>query len=481
VTTSTAGNLAGNPEKDKEKEKIEKRRALGRGLASLLPGPRMVPGVGSAGGQQIPPSGRNDNIGGAHAAPSPTTAAGAEALRPVVADDAALKRRSSTVVDDARVAFSMSASTAVADVQGTEAASGQQVPPLRSASGRNDKGLETVSDVPSLDVPSLREGSTYEVAYSDPPGDLAGRPARDSRGFQPPYDSTAADGTLTINAQAETRVPTNLVINLPLRDIDKNPFQTRYVEDDDALEELAESIKANGVVQPIVVRPAEEDGRFILILGERRLHASRKAGKTHIPALVRRVSEQQAAEMTIVENLQREDLSPLEQAEAFRVLSNQFAMTQQNIAERVGLSRASVANYMRLLKLPREVMQMLAEKRLNFAQAKELLKLGDNDRIAEAALYAVKKGMNIEQIEMLVLRMDGLLDALPDMPGANKEKKTGGARWVDPNVRSAQMDLERMLGVRVRIRDRKGKGKIVIEYSTVDDYERVVEMLRGKK
>jgi len=277
-------------------------------------------------------------------------------------------------------------------------------------------------------------------------------------------------------------VPSNLVVNLALSDIDKNPFQTRYVEDDEELEELAASITASGVIQPIVVRPAEEKGRYILVLGERRLHASKQAGKTHIPALVRRLSDQQAAEMTIIENLQREDLSPLEQAQAFKVLSNQFSLTQDEIAQRVGLARASVANYMRLLKLPREVMQMLAEKRITFAKAKELLKLGDNDRIAQAALYAVEKGMNIEQIEMLVLRMDGLLDPLPDMPGVKKEpRKSSGARWVDPNVRAAQVDLERMLGVRVRIRDRKGKGKIVIEYSTVDDYERVVEMLRGKK
>jgi ParB family chromosome partitioning protein len=254
------------------------------------------------------------------------------------------------------------------------------------------------------------------------------------------------------------------------------------VDDDDALEELAESIKANGVVQPILVRPSEdEQGRYVLILGERRLHASKKAGKTQVPAIVRRVSRQQAAEMTIIENLQREDLSPLEQAQAFKVLSEEFSLTQEEIGERVGLSRVSVANYMRLLRLPREVMQMLGEKRINFAQAKELLKLGDNDRIAEAALYAVKKGMNIEQIEMLVLRMDGLLDPLPDMPGVKKKEASTGARWVDPNVRAAQRDLERTLGLRVRIRDRKGKGKIVIEYATVDDYERVVEMLRGKE
>jgi ParB family chromosome partitioning protein len=296
------------------------------------------------------------------------------------------------------------------------------------------------------------------------------------------YEERAAGETIEIQAVAETRIPGNLVVNVPIADIDKNPFQTRYVEDDEALEELADSIKANGVVQPILVRPADVEGRYILILGERRLHASKKAGKTHIPALVRRVSLQQAAEMTIIENLQREDLSPLEQAEAFRVLSNEFKLTQEQIGQRVGLSRVSVANYMRLLKLPREVMQMLAEKRINFAQAKELLKLEGNDRIAEAALYAVKKGMNIEQIEMLVLRMDGLLDPLPDMPGVKKkEAKASGARWVDPNVRAAQMDLERMLGVRVRIRDRKGHGKIVIEYSTVDDYDRVVEMLRGRK
>ena len=283
--------------------------------------------------------------------------------------------------------------------------------------------------------------------------------------------------TITILAQAEGRIPGNLVANLAIADIDKNPFQTRYVHDGEALEELAESIKANGVVQPIVVRPAEEAGRYILILGERRLHASKKAGNTTIPALIRRVSEQQAAEMTIVENLQREDLSPLEQAEAFRVLSEEFKLTQAQIGERVGLSRESVSNYMRLLRLPREVMQLLAEKKVTFAEAKELLKLESDEKMVKAALYAVKHGMTVEQVEKLVLQMNGWLDSFPGMPG--EERKKSGARWVDPNVRAAQTDLERLLGVRVKIRDRKGKGKIVIEYSTVDDYERVVGMLRG--
>ena len=399
MTTATAGNVAGQ-----EKEKVEKRRALGRGLESLLPGPRVVPpGQSGAGG------------------------------------------------------------------------GGQQVP-RPAAPARNDNGSSSTAGG------QMGEGSASSSLRSESAGRTnASAPTQPPAGDYVPEDEIS--GPIEIQAMAEpARVPGNLVINVAITDIDKNPFQTRYVGDSEALEELAESIKASGVIQPIVVRPSDEDdSRYVLILGERRLHASKKAGKTHIPALVRKVSLQQAAEMTIVENLQREDLSPLEQAEAFRVLSTKFAMTQAEIAQRVGLSRESVANYMRLLKLPITVMEMLAEKRITFGQAKELLKLGDNDRIAEAAIYAVKKGMNFEQIESLVLRMDGLLDPLPDMPGVQKEKKVGGARWVDPNVRAAQLDLERLLGVRVKIRDRKGKGKIVIEYSTVDDYERVVEMLRGRK
>ena len=420
MTTSAAGNLAGHSDKDKEKN--EKRRALGRGLASLLPGPRVLNPF-------------------ARSTPATTEA---EAPSSPAPGDAALKGRSSTAAPTAQTPALENPHPVAQDA--TRVGHPHPAPVIVATSGSS----------------AMAAVATGDVAYD-------------------PFAETKADEPIEIQAVADSRVPSNLVLNLAISDIDKNPFQTRYVEDDDALQELADSIKANGVVQPIVVRPAEESGRYVLILGERRLHASKKAEKTHIPALVRRVSEQQAAEMTIIENLQREDLSPLEQAQAFKVLSTQFSLTQEEISQRVGLSRASIANYMRLLKLPREVMQMLAEKRINFAQAKELLKLGDNDRIAEAAIYAVKKGMNIEQIEMLVLRMDGLLDPLSDMPGVQKERKSSGARWVDPNVRAAQVDLERMLGVRVRIRDRKGRGKIVIEYSTVDDYERVVEMLRGRK
>ena len=296
---------------------------------------------------------------------------------------------------------------------------------------------------------------------------------------QTPYSTQdVAHEAISIQASAEGRTPSNLVVNIPLDEIDKNPYQTRYDFDPEMLEELADSIRANGVVQPVLVRPGE-DGRYILILGERRCRASKLAGKTTVPAIVKRVSTQQAAEMTIIENLQRQDLNCIEQAEAFRVLSKEFNLTQQQIGERVGMSRESVSNYMRLLKLSQPVMEHVLAGRIGFSEARELLKLEDPVRIEQAAERVVKEQMKWEQIETMVARMTGCLDPVPGLPG--EERKKSGARWVDPNVRAAQTELERLLQVRVRIKDRKGRGKIVIEYSTVDDYERVVDALRGKK
>ncbi len=268
--------------------------------------------------------------------------------------------------------------------------------------------------------------------------------------------------------------PRDAVMQIRLDRIDPNPYQTRISFDQDALEELADSIKANGVVQPIVVRPGEE-GRYILVLGERRCRASKHAGMETIPAIVRRVSDQHAAEMTVVENLQRADLNCMEQASAFSKLSKQFNLTQTQIGERVGLSRESVANYMRLLRLPGTVMQYLMTGLLGFTEARELLRLEQNDIIERVAKEVVEKKMSYfalqEWVDKLVI---DITTPLPEQP------KTGGARWVDPNVRAAQQELQRVLGLRVKISDRNGKGKIVIEYGSVDDYERVVGMLRGR-
>jgi ParB family chromosome partitioning protein len=269
------------------------------------------------------------------------------------------------------------------------------------------------------------------------------------------------------------------VIEIPLELIDENPYQTRYFAKDDpvsedfvatTLDELADSIRVNGVIQPISVRPGSE-GRYVLILGERRCRASKIAGRTTIPAMVRKVSDQQAAEMTVVENLQRQDLNCMEQASAFSKLSQDFKLTQEQIGQRVGISRESVSNYMRLVRLPPSVTQYLQEGQLGFSEARVLLTLLDPNLIPKIADEAVKKHLSVQQLEDLVFNTNVPLQ---------KEKQPGTARWVDPNVRQMQTELERTLGVRVRIRDRKGRGKIEIEYGNLEDFDRVVGMLKGK-
>jgi ParB family chromosome partitioning protein len=378
--TTTAGNLA----VEKKDEKAEKRRALGRGLASLLPGPRVVVQTGGDGGEtQVPHFVRNDK-----------------------------------------------------------------------SEERSDKNEDRAGQ-PRAAVPTSAPDAVATLEPEETPQ------------------------VISISAEA---MPRNAVVNLSVELIDKNPYQTRYVFDEEMLIELRDSIKEHGVVQPVVVRPAQEgDGRYILVLGERRLRASKMAGKDTIPALVRTLSPQQAAEMTVLENVVRADLNPLEQAEAFRVLSKEFHLTQAQIAERVGVSRETVSNYMRLLRLPEKVMNYMLEGRLSFSDAREILRLEKPEHIEMVAEEVVTKRLKWDEIEDRVLRLNGSLPMLPAQAQSGEPGKKTSARWIDPNVRAAQTEMERTLGMRVRIRDRNGRGKIVIEYATVDDYERVVEKLRGTR
>lgn len=176
----------------------------------------------------------------------------------------------------------------------------------------------------------------------------------------------------------------------------------------------------------------------------------------------------------MLENVVREDLNPIEQANAFKVLSQEFKLTQSQIAQRIGVSRESVANYMRLLRLPETVMEDVAHGRLSFSQARELLALENPEHSVSLSRELQLKPMTLEQLTMRVR----VLNRDPDMPGAEKPKQE--EERVDPNVRAAQIEMESILGMRVRIRDRNGRGKIVIEYGSVDDYERVVELLRER-
>ncbi|MGA3129215.1 MAG: ParB/RepB/Spo0J family partition protein [Terracidiphilus sp.] len=255
---------------------------------------------------------------------------------------------------------------------------------------------------------------------------------------------------------------------IPIDQIDPNPFQTRSQVNQEKLTELAASIAANGVVQPILVRPLAS-GRFQLIAGERRWRASKLAGKNTVPAILRQVSDEQAMEITIVENLQRADLNPMEQARAFERLAREFHMTQEQMAQRTGKDRATVANFLRLLKLPSTVQTRVEAGELTFGHARALLAFESADEMETAAQRIAALSMSVRQTENYV---QGLID-----PSRKGKKEPKAERPVDPNVRDAQEQLQRALGLRVTIDDHSGKGKVIIEYARLEDFDALMERL----
>lgn len=258
---------------------------------------------------------------------------------------------------------------------------------------------------------------------------------------------------------------------IPVDSIDRNPYQTRTRFDEAALAELAASIAATGVVQPILVR-SQPNGRFQLIVGERRLLASKKAGKQTIPAILRQVSNEQAMEITIVENLQRTDLNPMEQARAYDRLAREFRLTQEQMAQRTGKDRASVANFLRLLKLPPEVQAKVESGELTFGHARALLALENPEAILKAAQKVAALSMSVRQTESYV---QGITN--PDKHKDEKKVKEP----LDPNVREARDLLQRALGLKVTIEDHKGKGKVIIEYSSLSDFDGLLETIESAR
>jgi ParB family transcriptional regulator, chromosome partitioning protein len=274
--------------------------------------------------------------------------------------------------------------------------------------------------------------------------------------------------------QSPAPVPTpshgEAVHQLSVELIDRNSYQTRSHVDESALQELADSIKIAGVLQPITVR-AVRSGRYELIAGERRWLASQRAGQATVPAIVRQVSNEQAMEMTIIENLQRQDLNPIEEARAFDRLGREFGLTQEQISQRIGKERSSVANFLRLLRLPEAVQGMMEKGELSFGHAKALMGLDSPEAILNLANRVVEKSLSVRQTE------DAIANSLLPLRQLEKEPK---ALVVDPNVREAARELERALGVRVTINDRRGKGKIVLEYASLEDFDRIMSALSGK-
>src|SRR5437870_6095428 len=256
-------------------------------------------------------------------------------------------------------------------------------------------------------------------------------------------------------------------------DIDRilpNSHQPRKNFDEASLNELADSIREHGVVQPIVVR-VPEDGFFQLTAGERRWRAAQRAGLLRIPAVIREAGEHAALEIALIENLQREDLNPIEEAQAYERLIVDFGMTQEEVARRVGKNRTTIANMLRLLRLPPEVQQWLRENRLSTGHAKALLSLSDLNAILDSARKIIQGNYSVRQAEMLVARYSS---------GAQDGSETG-AIVVDPNVKAAIHALEQALGTKVIVQESNGKGKIEIHFFSFEEMNRLYEgLLRAK-
>ncbi len=251
-------------------------------------------------------------------------------------------------------------------------------------------------------------------------------------------------------------------IELAIDQIKPNPFQPRKRFDEATLNELAQSIQADGIIQPLVVRKA--GGSYQLIAGERRWRAARLAGLQAVPVHIHEIADERMLEVALIENIQREDLDPIESALAFQRLSAQLGLNQEEIGRRTGKDRATISNAIRLLQLPRDVQDLVAARQLSPGHARALLKLETSEMIRDMARKAIQNEWSVRQLEALTATR-----STPEKPRMDAPAKTP-----DPNVRAAIDDLERVLGTRVRIVEKaRGKGRVEIEYYSQDDLDRI--------
>ncbi|MGX7031261.1 ParB/RepB/Spo0J family partition protein [Vagococcus zengguangii] len=258
------------------------------------------------------------------------------------------------------------------------------------------------------------------------------------------------------------------IVEIPLSELRPNPYQPRKIFDEEALKELARSIEQSGVFQPIIVRESEVKG-YEIIAGERRYRASILAGKETIPAIIREFDEAAMMQVAVLENLQREDLSPLEEAEAYEMLMKNLGLTQNEIAEKLGKSRPYITNYLRLLTLPALVKELLHSEEISMGIARTLLALKDEQQIVPIAKRAVKEQLTVRQLEKLVAQINQEGAEVPSKP-VKKEKR--------PFYLTASEDrLMDKFGTSVHIQEKAGKGKIEIEYLSKDDLTRILDIL----
>jgi ParB family chromosome partitioning protein len=265
----------------------------------------------------------------------------------------------------------------------------------------------------------------------------------------------------------------SLLHELPVADVEPNPNQPRVHFDEEALTELTESIRAVGVLQPVLVRPLE-DGRFQLVAGERRWRAARRAGLSTIPAIVRTADDAASVEHALVENLHREDLSALEEAAAYQQLLDDFGLTHDEVARRVGKSRATVTNTLRLLQLPPRVQQLLNEGRLTAGHAKALLALPDRAAREALADEAAEQQWSVRAVEEAVR---AALQPGPTSDGAASPRALPRPGLRPPGILELEELLSGYLDTRVKVNAGASKGKVVIEYATLEDLERIYRLI----
>lgn len=290
--------------------------------------------------------------------------------------------------------------------------------------------------------------------------------ARDSRNKKQEKKKGGLGRGLGALFEEEPQVkPAEEIEDLPLAEVRPNPYQPRKNFDEKKLAELAESIKENGVLQPIIVRRSV--GGYEIIAGERRCRASELAGQSTIPAIIRQFDESQMMEVAILENLQREDLTPLEEAQAYEMLQKNLGLTQEEVSKKMGKSRPYITNYLRLLTLPQKTKGLLQRGELSMGQARTLLGLKDKDRIDELAKRVVKEGMPVRKVEALVAKMNER--------GQKQKKKNAGKSAF---VRASESQLAAKFGSPVSITENKtGKGHLSIDFASPDELNRILDLL----
>ncbi|WP_339513494.1 ParB/RepB/Spo0J family partition protein [Pseudomonas sp. RL_15y_Pfl2_60] len=289
--------------------------------------------------------------------------------------------------------------------------------------------------------------------------------AAKKRGLGRGLDALLGGTSVDALQEEAAKVDSSELQYLPLDLIQRGKYQPRRDMDPAALEELAQSIKSHGVMQPIVVRPVAQ-GRFEIVAGERRWRASQQAGLDTIPAMVRELADEAAIAMALIENIQREDLNPIEEAMALQRLQQEFQLTQQQVAEAVGKSRVTITNLLRLIALPEEIKTLLSHGDLEMGHARALLGLPAEQQV-EGARHVVARGLTVRQTEALVRQWL-----------SHKEEPKVVAK-VDPDISRLEQRLAERLGSPVQIKHgQKGKGQLVIRYSSLDELQGVLAHIR---